>query len=64
MSYDWQFKNSCSEMFNVRNANAIKGMVQVAVLGMTTDNLFLKDKPELLLLIDTVILNHSYITNK
>ena len=64
MSYDWQFKNSWSERFNVRNANAIKGMVEVAVLGMKTDNLFLKYKPEHLLLIDTVILNHSCITNK
>ena len=59
MSYEWQFKNSWAERFNVRNANAIKSMVQVAILETKTDNLFLKYKPELLLLIDTVTLNHS-----
>ena len=64
MGYEWQFKNSWAERFNVRNANAIKRTVQVAILETKIDNLFLKYKPELLLLIDTVILNHSFITNK
>ena len=64
MSYEWQFKNSWAERFNGRNDKAIKSMVQVAILETKTDNLFLKYKPELLLLIDTVILNHSCITNK